>query len=138
MQWSKYSINWSFCRCWQLLRFTNIHKYCIKSGLNRFYHKEDYITALLSQVSPFSAPQHKNSALSLLYPNGALTSCKNYKSLRSSFLKCLKNDAYINYQKFWTVKFRTKQVKLMWTPEALSLFMINHPYLDRFLQSTMV
>ena len=23
-----------------------------------------------------------------------------------------------------------KQVKLMWTPEALSLFMINHPYLD--------
>ena len=24
----------------------------------------------------------------------------------------------------------TKQVKLMWTLEALSLFMINHPYLD--------
>ena len=23
-----------------------------------------------------------------------------------------------------------KQVKLMWTPEALSLFMIDHPYLD--------
>ena len=23
-----------------------------------------------------------------------------------------------------------QQVKLMWTPEALSLFMINHPYLD--------
>ena len=27
-------------------------------------------------------------------------------------------------------KKSTKQVKLMWTPEALSLFMINHPYLD--------
>ena len=23
-----------------------------------------------------------------------------------------------------------KKVKLMWTPEALTLFMINHPYLD--------
>ena len=27
-------------------------------------------------------------------------------------------------------KSDTKQVKLMWTPEALSLFMIYHPYLD--------
>ena len=26
--------------------------------------------------------------------------------------------------------FLEKQVKLMWTPEALSLFMINLPYLD--------
>ena len=26
--------------------------------------------------------------------------------------------------------FHHKQVKLMWTPEALSLFMINHTYLD--------
>ena len=28
------------------------------------------------------------------------------------------------------INFIQKQVELMWTPEALSLFMINHPYLD--------
>ena len=33
-------------------------------------------------------------------------------------------------QNFILVVLQIKQVKLMWTPEALSLFMINHPYLD--------
>ena len=28
------------------------------------------------------------------------------------------------------LELKNKQVKLMWTPEALNLFMINHPYLD--------
>ena len=34
-------------------------------------------------------------------------------------------------KKNWSkVIFEQKQVKLMWTPEALSLFMLNHLYLD--------
>ena len=28
------------------------------------------------------------------------------------------------------IHYEAQQVKLMWTPEALSLFMINRPYLD--------
>ena len=31
---------------------------------------------------------------------------------------------------FILFKINHQQVKLMWTPEALSLFMRNHPYLD--------
>ena len=36
---------------------------------------------------------------------------------------------YYNYAQSSSA-FIQKQVKLMWTPETLSLFMINHPYLD--------